>query len=255
MTDGRFVFCTLRGQNLMVGTTTLEGKQGEIFLGNEDWFAVPTGLNNPILSSNVDREILVATLLHGNQSKILVINLETRHHDEYRGFALQSYPVGIEGNVVYMQYYSGYSPIIVGLNLLTMTLTFRYEAASGHTDENLARIYDGRLVSESTVRSEIGNILVSAVIGIPSGQTLLVLNGLADRLVIKENGVYSTLDDRRHYYTSFDGRTAILNFEPNDQLVPVHESHIYAASDAGDSIWIKYIAPGEAVHFINYTRC
>ena len=258
MTDGRFVVCTLRGQNLMVGTTTLNDKQGEINLVDDDWFGVPTGFDGPILSSNVDRGILIATLLKENQSKILVVDLDTRHYNEYRGFTTQSYPVGIEGNTVYIQYYRGYSPVIEGLDLSTMMTTFQYDAPSEHACENLTRIYNGRLVAASTVRSTIGNQLVSAIRGVPSGEILVVLSGLSNRLVIKENGVFFTLDDRRHYYAAFDGRSVILHLEPNDSfsnLVPVHLSYIYAASDAGDSIWVKYTAPGDLVHFINYIPC
>ena len=41
VTDERFVLYNFEGNNLLVGTTTLENKEGEITLSEDDWFSVP----------------------------------------------------------------------------------------------------------------------------------------------------------------------------------------------------------------------
>ena len=259
MTDKRFVRYTFRGNNLLVGSTTLEDKQGEISLGDDDWMAIPIE-DNILPWFALEGDTLIVTLSNtvnnvNNVNKILVINLDTRQYEEYQGLDETSYPLGIDGDIIYLVYDStgleNYGrTIIVALNVKTREIVFEYPIAGLLNNRSMHKIYDGsRVIERSDVI--IGD-RIHDIISVPDGEVHLRIEGNIKGTLITQYGVFYVSEDGKRYYSTFDGETYLVNSEA-DQVPERRYAHrLIAASDDAQSIWDISSGTNYKADVVNY---
>jgi len=256
VTDNRLTVIGLDYQNgnLIVGTTTLLDKQGDIKLdGNDLIIFRPRVSVGAIKSYQVDGDKLIITINNqpARQSEIIIVDLENKQYQEYDGMDVPSYPNGIEGETVYLTYFQNETAIMMDLNLNTEQTTFNYNLPyEDNVDGDyglMSRLRDG---SRAIGVNNDNNVL--KIIRVPTNEVLLEVPVFPTSFVIKEDGVVYSVETGGKYYSTFDGETKILQLEPNENNVPVDQSSIVAASENLDSLWIKHVSQGGERYYINY---
>ena len=253
VTDEWFVQCAFQGNNLLVGATKLENKEGEITLSADDWFPVPVMSRTTFPLFVLEGDTLLATLSDtmNDVYKIVVINLDTRRYEEYQGLDRLCTPIRFDGNIAYMLYISAYGRTIVALDIKTREVVFEYPISGIPMEWSMYKIYDGsRVISRSVRRPD--NRQVREIVRVPDFKLYLEIEGDIKGVSIAQHGVFYVSEDGTHYYSTFGGETYRVNIEGDPRhdtrpVLGVHES-----SPDARSIWTRLLAPGQDSYFVNY---
>ena len=261
MTNKWFVRYDYRGNNLLIGATKLGNKEGEITLGEDDWFSVPTMEHDilPIFALDGDTMIVTTSSKTTNLDKILTINLDTRQHEEYPHLNIKTYGIGIDGDVVYLAYHVNSGRMIGGFNLKTREMVFEYPVCGLLRNGGMHKIYDGRRVigrvrQRPGKKQKVGgNLDVYEIVSVPDGEVLLQIKERITETKITQCGVFYVSKDGDHCYSTFDGETYLVNIEA-DQESAAHDKQwlISTSSDDAQSIWISFYMANIGNYFVNY---
>lgn len=257
LTDNRLTVIDFnpQEQTLIIGTTTLNDKQGNVTLNGNDLIILrPRVSVNGNKSYIVDGNILIITIydpsVRDNSSEIIIVNLSTKQYQEYDGPNVESYPNGIDGDIVYLSNKSDPNALtLIARNLRTGTTEFRFQLPNRYNlndDFNLVSKARGGIAIG--VNGEDGYF---RVISIPDHEVLLEINTVAIDFVINEDGVIYSLETGDKYFTKFDGTTIILQLVENG-TIPVNQSSIVAASEDVRNLWIKHYGP-DTIDYVNYS--
>ena len=137
MTDRRVAVAECRRAisgrgSLLIKTTTVNGKEGEIMFGdNDDIEIMLKGIGDTISSAlNGDLFIIISTSeMPGGEPIVLVVHLDEAHygqHEQYKEFDGAFYPLGIEGDIIYAAAGRDNRVFIEGFNVLSREVECRY---------------------------------------------------------------------------------------------------------------------------------
>ena len=255
ITDKWFVQCAFQENKLLVGATKLENKEGEIALSKDDWFSVPVTNRDEFPLFVLRGDTLLATLSNrvNNLYKIVVINLDTRQHEEYSHLNIKTYGTGIDGDVVYLTYHVDSGRMIGGFNLKTREMVFEYFVGGRLINGAMHKIYDGRRVIGHVKQRPEDNREVYEIVSVPDGEVLLQIE--KERIAgtkITRHGVFYVSKDGDYFYSTFEGETSLVNIEADQESAAHDKPMFFTSTDDAQSIWISFYMANIGNYFVNY---
>ena len=254
LTNRWFVVVQPQNQDFYFGVIQLHGRDGEIRLEDAEFVSIPVGMPNIDANIVIDGDMLIASIHSVSELvyKLLVVHLDRENQYElYEGFDKSFHPIGLDGNILYSWSHTGpavgRTTQIEEFNIETMERVALHCDADYDAQGVLAKDFDGSRMVLWKIRGS------SFVVSLRGERVYLQLQGAACVNKICRNGIYYKFPGMKHFlYSTFDGETYSVNFEPNRQNVPGDESYISHVSDNGKTIWIDHGFNGDTAHFIKY---
>ena len=260
MNDRRIVVLEFRyttlGEYILIKTTTLDNKEGEITFGDNDDIEIAFGDIGDQTLGVLDGDLFIVVSASEDAREdplVMVIHLDEAHYgqyEEYRGFAGAAVPIGMKDNIIYAGTSRDNRAMIEGFNVMTRRTEYRYEPSGESIVSQLREIYDGSRATGSIKEGGPSGYKTAEIVSIPSGLTHLIIEDVED-LVIAKYGAFYVSKNNEIYYSTFQGQSYKLNFAPNAIDVEPGDSSVVAASDSGESIWLGTMFD-EYFHIVNY---